>query len=530
MYELAHSPLFAPLHGLIPMIPVLPLLAAVWIALSYTFEGNRGEVGERLTARVALLAGALSLIILLLVDLLALLIGEAPGQIRFGEWLSSGDYHIRISFTLDALGLSMATLVATIALITLRFSVNYLHREAGFQRFFMALCLFMAGMLLIVMAGSAALAFVGWELAGVASYLLIGYALDRPTATTNATRAFVTNRIGDAGFVLALFLALFWIGDLEWPAITDGVTDMSSLSAGLLGSGFLLAALVKSAQVPFSPWISRALEGPTPSSAVFYGSLMVHAGVYLLIRLQPVFEQTPLMMVVILLFGLLTVAYGYLCTLVQTDVKSTLMFSTTAQVGLMFVECGLGLFELAAWHLAIHAIWRAYQFLLSPAHMHLMSRPTRPAPAWLRKRRWLFTATINRFWLDPVSDWLLTHPTQQLARDTQEFDDRVIVPLVGMPARANAISSLAQWQGRKGQPLPSSEGDVGQGMGLVGKLMEGIASMLHWFEEHLVLKGGGEGLINLIERLGSRLLRIEELLAQPRYLLLLIMATFAVIL
>ncbi len=234
---------------------------------------------------------------------------------------------------------------------------------------------------------------------------------------------------------------------------------------------------MKSAQVPFSPWISRALEGPTPSSAVFYGSLMVHAGVYLLIRLQPVFEQTPLMMVVILLFGLLTVAYGYLCTLVQTDVKSTLMFSTTAQVGLMFVECGLGLFELAAWHLAIHAIWRAYQFLLSPAHMHLMSRPTRAAPAWLRKRRWLFTAAINRFWLDPVSDWLLTHPTQQLARDNpgvRRPGDRTTGRHAG-PCQCDQLPG--PMAGAQGPTATLQRGRCGhKAWGWSGKLMEGIAS------------------------------------------------------
>ncbi len=529
MPEFSHSVWYVPLFALIPMIPLLPLLAAGWIGLSYVYEGNRGEPGEKITARVALGAGLLSLVCLLLVDLYALLTGHVPGQVQIMEWLNSGDYQINISFTLDALGLSMATLVAVISLITLRFSVNYLHREAGFQRFFMTLCLFMSAMLLIVMSGSAVMAFIGWELAGVSSYLLIGYSLDRPTATNNATRAFVTNRIGDAGFILAIFLALTWIGDVEWPGILSGVSGMSTLTAGLLAFGFLLAALVKSAQVPFSPWIARALEGPTPSSAVFYGSLMVHAGVFLVIRLQPVFEQTPLMMIFLVIFGLTTALYGYLTGLVQTDVKSMLIFSTIAQVGLMFLECGLGLFDLAAWHLAAHAIWRAYQFLSSPAHMHLMSHPTRPVPAWLGRRRWLYTAAVNRFWLGSIGDWLLTRPTKKLAQDAQNFDDRVIIPLVGLPTQADAISSLAQWEQHKGGQRPLAEGDIGLGHGLAGKLMEGIASLLHWFEEHLVLKGGGEGLINTIQRVGGQLQKIEVLLSQPRYLLLLIMATFAVI-
>ncbi|MGD8932011.1 MAG: proton-conducting transporter membrane subunit, partial [Chromatiales bacterium] len=498
--------------------------------LTYLFANNRGEAGERQTAEIALAAGLLTLLLILLVDLQSLRQGAAPGQLRVGEWLSSGQLSIQLSFTLDSLGLVMTTLVAAIALATLRFSVNYLHRESGFQRFFMILSLFTSAMLLIVMGGNPALVFIGWELAGVSSYLLIGYAVERNTAANNATRAFVTNRIGDAGFVLGLFMAFAWVGNLEWPVLLASATALPTLASGLLGLGFLLAALAKSALVPFSPWIARSLEGPTPSSAVFYGSLMVHAGVYLVIRLQPVYEQVPLLMVLLVMFGLLTALYGYLVGLVQTDVKSTLMFSTTAQVGLMFVECGLGLFALATSHLVLHAIWRAYQFLSAPGHMHLMSRPTRPVPTWLAKRNWLYSAALNRFWLDLLGDWLLTRPTRALARETQSFDEQVIVPLVGLPAQTNAVTSLAEWEAQKRGFSRLAEGDVGQGVGIAGRLMETVARLLHWFEEHLVLKGGGEGLANLIQRIGGQLVKVEELLSHPRYLWLFIMLTFVVIL
>ncbi|MGD8931379.1 MAG: proton-conducting transporter membrane subunit, partial [Chromatiales bacterium] len=326
------------LVNLVWLIPLPPLWSAAWIGLTYLFVNNRGETGERQTAEIAQAAGVLSLLLILLVDLQSLWQGAAPGQLRLGEWLESGQLSIQLSFTLDSLGLVMTTLVAAIWLASLRFSVNYMHREAGFQRFFMILSLFEAAMLLIVMGGNPVMVFIGWELAGVSSYLLIGYAVERNTATHNATRAFVTNRIGDAGFVLGLFLAFTWVGNLEWPVLLASAAALPTLASGLLALGFLLAALAKSALVPFSPWIARALEGPTPSSALFYGSLMVHAGVYLVIRLQPVFEQVPLLMALLVLFGLLTALYAYLVSLVQSDVKSMLMFSTTAQVGLMFVE------------------------------------------------------------------------------------------------------------------------------------------------------------------------------------------------
>jgi NADH:ubiquinone oxidoreductase subunit 5 (subunit L)/multisubunit Na+/H+ antiporter MnhA subunit len=520
------------MHNLAWLAPALPLGAGIVIGIGYMTGRNRGETGERFTGRIAIAAAALSLLLLLALDVMALVNG-APGQIRSGTWLQSGEYAIRLSLTLDALGLSMATLVALLSLLTLRFSVNYMHREAGYQRFFMVVSLFMAAMLLIVMAGNALLAFIGWELAGVSSYLLIAYAFDRRTASTNASRAFVTNRIGDAGFLIAIALSLFWVNSVEWPAILGCSTSLEKLNIGLIVAAFLLAALAKSAQLPFTPWITRALEGPTPSSAVFYGALMVHAGVYLVIRLQPLFEQVPVLMMALVLFGGASALYGFFGGLVQTDVKTALVFSTTGQVGLMLLACGLGWFTFATWHLAAHASWRAYQFLSAPALMHLMSRPARPVPRWLAGKRWLYTASLQRFWLDNLADWLLVRPTRSLAQDTQAFDQQVVNRLVGLPGSASAVSSLAQWEEfRHGQTsrVVGDSGDVGRGQGVMGQLMEAVAKQLHWFEEHLVLKGGDEGIFNLIQRLGSGLMNIESLLSEPRYLILLIVVTFIVVL
>ncbi len=520
------------MHELAWLIPLLPLLAAATIGAGYITGLNRGEAGEKQTSRIAVTAATLSLLLTLLMDVYALLEG-VPEQLRLGTWLHSGIYAIELSFTLDALGLSMTTLVTLLSVLTVRFSVNYMHREAGYQRFFMVLCLFMAAMLLIVMAGNALLAFIGWELAGVSSYLLINFAFERTTASINATRAFVTNRIGDAGFIIAIALSLFWIGSVEWPEILAGTMTLEKPQVGLIASAFLLAALVKSAQVPFSPWITRALEGPTPSSAIFYGALMVHAGAYLVIRLGPVFEQVPVLMLALILIGGCTALYGFLVGLVQTDIKSNLIFSTLGQVGLIFLECGLGWFTFAAWHLAAHAVWRAYQFLSAPALMHFMSRPGRPVPRWLARNRWLYTACLQRFWLDNLADWLLVRPTRALARDTQSFDQKIVNRMVGLPGSASAVSSLAQWENIKhGQTsrIVGDSGGIGQARGAMGRLMEAVATLLHWFEEHLVLKGGDEGIFNLIQRLGKGLMKIELLLSEPRYLILLIVITFIVIL
>jgi hypothetical protein len=341
---------------------------------------------------------------------------------------------------------------------------------------------------------------------------------------------FITNRIGDAGFILGIYLVFTWMGSADWDAINAQAGHTNRLGTSLIAIAFLIATLVKSAQVPFSPWISRALEGPTPSSAIFYGALMVHAGVYLLIRLEPVLIHTPIIMNMISIFGVLTALYGWLSGLVQNDVKSSMMFSTTSQVGLMFLWCGLGWFELAGWHMGLHACWRAWQFLHAPSLMHMVSRPARPAPAWLRNNRWLYNAAMQRFWLENMGDAMLTRPASKLANDAQIFEEHVVNPVVGMPAPARAISSMAEWEDQKSGSVDLPEGGVGHGIGMFGKLMEGIAVVLHWFEEHLVLKGGGDALLKSLQYIGRYLTHIDQLLSQPRYLLIMIIVTFIIIL
>lgn len=274
------------------LIPGFPFLAAAWIVIGFIFGWNRGEKGERETAFVAVTANTLSLLGMLALAIYDAIAG-APGHVVLFPWLHSGEYYAFVSFTLDKLSLSFGVVIATITLLVTRFSVNYLHREIGFQRFFIVLSLFSCAMLLIVLSGSALLGFIGWEMAGISSYMLIGYAWHRETAAEGATRAFVTNRFGDTGYLFGMFVAFVWLKSTEWDVLLQRHAEMPGLVVGIMAMGFMLAALVKSAQFPFTAWITRALEGPTPSSAVFYGSVMVHVGIYLLLRIEPLLVQAP---------------------------------------------------------------------------------------------------------------------------------------------------------------------------------------------------------------------------------------------
>lgn len=516
-------------HELLLLIPGLPFFAAFWIVLGFIFGWNRGEKGERETALVAVTANTLSMLAMLALAIYDFTHG-APGHVVLFQWLQSGDYQANVSLMLDTLSLSFGVVMATINLLVVRFAVNYLHREAGFQRFFIVMSLFSCAMLLIVLSGSALLGFIGWEMAGISSYMLITYAWQREVATEGATRAFVTNRFGDTGYLFGMFMAFTWLHSTEWNVLLQPQPELSGLVIGIMAMGFMLAALVKSAQFPFCAWITRALEGPTPSSAVFYGSVMVHAGIYLLLRIEPLLEQVPPLQYLLLLLGSLTILYGWLGVQVQTDIKSSLIFSTQQQTGLMLVEIGLGWYDVAAVHMTLHTLWRAYQFLHSPSFLQQTEwQPAKPAPAWLRKQRWLYAAALQRFWLVPLENALLVRPTQALAVETQHFDSRFIDRLTGTPSHSNMLSTLAEMQAFQQGKL-RLESHVGKGSGLFGKLMQRIAEHCEWLEDRLLLQQGGGNISNQLRQLGVHLDALEELLAQPRYLILLIACTLAVIL
>ncbi|MBF0095908.1 MAG: hypothetical protein HQM04_03545 [Magnetococcales bacterium] len=501
-------------------VSVLPALAALWIGGGRLFGWLDGEKSERHTAWVASLATGLALLLMLFVDLQVLLQGEVPGSIRLATWMESVGFRVLISVTADRLSLSFATLSALLGWLTVRFSIHYLHREVGFHRFFALLSLFIAALLHFVLAGNAVMAFLGWELMGLTSYLLIGYALHRVQAGESATRVIMTNRVGDAGFTVAILLGFAWLGGVEWTELLATSTLLNSWQLGILTAGFLLAAQVKSAQFPFVAWIGRALEGPTPSSAIFYGALMIHAGVYLLLRLEDLLRQSPFLMTVLIILGTLTVLYGVLVGLVQTDVKSGLICATQTQVGLMFLACGLGWFEWAAWHMAAHAGWRAYQWLSAPSYMHLIHAPTPASWRGLHRFPALYTAALARFWLDPLTDQLLLRPTRALATDLQSLEDRLLNPGMGSGPLDQAVLTL---------PLAAAHGTGGEGQGLPTRCLVVLADWAQWLEAR-ILSVGGEGMVRTVDELGVYLARIDQLFSEPRYLVLMIILTFVAIL
>ncbi|SES74214.1 NADH-Ubiquinone oxidoreductase (complex I), chain 5 N-terminus [Nitrosomonas marina] len=507
---------------LVIFIPLLPFVAAAIIGFGHLFNQISGQKGEARSADIAKNAIYLSCVAAIAL-LVADLMGHNEGSLTAVRWLDSGNLEIELNFITSGFSVIVAVLFAIILVIVTRFSTNYIHKESGFHRFFFVLSLFSSSILFLVLSGNAAATFFGWEIAGLCSYLLISFAYDRPVAGINATRVFVTNRIGDTGFILGIALAFYFGDTINWTDLNSAAESMATPTVTIMSLCFVVAAMAKSAQLPFTPWLARAMEGPTPSSAVFYGAVMIHAGIFLIILLRPVIEQAPLTMGLLVVVGLLTAVYSFVVGLTQTDVKSSLCFAISGQLGLMFLECGLGLWELAMWHLCAHAIVRSYQVLTAPSLLHYVhGNPMKPVPETVAKKRWLYIASLQRFWLDPITDRTLVRPVNGLGYDLDRFDKNIIDRAMGDPASSfSAITTLTQLENKTHKNrLEAVHVEFVKGKGIVGKLLEWIANIMNWFEERLVLRGIGMDLVTMGRKLGQAANTFELLILKPRYLVL----------
>ena len=507
---------------LVVFIPLLPFIAAAIIGFGYLFNRIDGVQSERITAVIA--KSTITLSCLLAIALLAAdLMAMNSGIFIVGQWLSSGSLSIKLNFISTGFSVIVAALFSIILAVITHFSMNYIHSEAGFHRFYFVLSLFSSGMLLLILSGNAAGTFIGWEIAGLCSYLLISFAYDRPVAAINATRVFVTNRIGDAGFILGIALSFYFSGTIDWVRLNEISETLATPTVTVISLAFVIAAIAKSAQLPFTPWLARAMEGPTPSSAVFYGAVMIHSGVFLVILLHPLIEKAPLTMALLVVVGLFTAIYSFIVGLTQTDVKSSVCFAISGQLGLMFLECGLGLWELATWHLCAHTIVRCYQVLTAPSFLFYVHRnPMRLITPYIANKRWLYIASLQRFWLDPIADRTLVRPINGLGHDLDRFDKNIIDRAMGAPVSTNyTISSLTQLEKNLDKKAQHEiQVEFVRGSGMVGKLFEWIANIMSWFEDRLVLRGIGMDMVGIGSKLGQAAITFEQFILKPRYLVL----------
>ena len=291
------------------------------------------------------------------------------GDVEFGDWLRLGDFVIPAVLLMDGISVTIMMFCALLTAFIARFSRTYLHKEPGFIRFFTLLCVFATGTQLVALAGALELFFAGWELIGVSSALFIGFFHERDEPVRSSVRAFTTYRLSDAGLLIATVSTFELLGSARFSTLTDAA-QLPAAQSTALALLFILSAMGKSAQLPFSGWLPRAMEGPTPSSALFYGAVSIHAGLFLLLRVWPVLEVSPFARGVGILVGLSTALYAASVVRVHTDAKGALAHATLAQVGLIMAEICLGWTTLALVHLVCHALLRLGQYLKAPNTIH----------------------------------------------------------------------------------------------------------------------------------------------------------------
>jgi len=291
----------------------------------------------------------------------------------FGQWISLGSLHVDFSFVLDQLSLVMLLVVTGVGFLIHVYSVGYMHDDPGYARYFSYLNLFLFFMTTLVLAGNVLLMFVGWEGVGLASYLLIGFWFQKPTAAAAGKKAFIVNRIGDFGFLIGIFLLLANFGTLTFSEIGAKLAVSPALTGGILTViclCLLLGAAGKSAQLPLYVWLPDAMEGPTPVSALIHAATMVTAGVYLIARTHFLFDRAPIALATVAIVGAATAIFAATIALAQNDIKRVLAYSTISQLGYMFLACGVAAYSAAIFHLVTHAFFKALLFLAAGSVIH----------------------------------------------------------------------------------------------------------------------------------------------------------------
>ncbi|HXX18309.1 MAG TPA: proton-conducting transporter membrane subunit [Candidatus Acidoferrum sp.] len=379
--------------------------------------------------------------------------------VAFGNWFAVGDYHFPLVLMADRLSLPFLALAVVLSGLIGQFSATYLHREPGFVRFFLLLHLFAFGSLLAFAAGSFDLLAAGWEIVGITSVLLIGFFQLRAAPVENGLRVFGVYRACDIGLLVGVFAMDHWAGTASFDHGFPALTGARAVIVCLL---LFLAASGKAAQVPFSGWLPRAMEGPTPSSAIFYGAISIHAGAYLLLRAQPLLAHSVLASVFVIFVGVATAIHGTIVGRASADAKTSLAYATLTQVGLVFIEIGFGWKWIAVAHILGNATVRTMQFLRAPSMLHdyhqmhsAIGGDVSPAGRQIeellpeRVQLWLYRWAFDRGHLDTILDRWVIDPLLQVSVYLGKMD-RIGTPWTMTRPRNVAPISLHGPAGQRG--------------------------------------------------------------------------------
>ncbi len=350
------------------LIPALPLLGFVLLLL----VGPR--LGEPNSGRLATLMAASSFGVT--VAMFFALLNREPEEREYVKtlftWIPAGNLTVDFGFLADPLSITMALFVTGIGTLIHLYAIGYMHGDPKFSKFFLYLNLFVFSMLMLVLGSNMLVTFLGWEGVGTCSYFLISFWHTRDSAATAGKKAFVTNRVGDWGFMVAMFFTFQALGNLDYLHLKENAHSLSNTTAAAIALFLFIGAAGKSAQLPLYIWLPDAMEGPTPVSALIHAATMVTAGVFLMTRAASVLHVVPEIGTVIAIVGALTALFAATVAVAQNDIKKVLAYSTISQLGYMFLAVGSGAYVAAIFHMVTHAFFKALMFLGSGSVIHGM--------------------------------------------------------------------------------------------------------------------------------------------------------------
>ena len=439
------------------------LLLAFLVASAISFlaqplaERHLARATEALLGANALAAAALALV---------MVTRQAPIFVELSPWIQTSHGLLVPTLRLDLGGALMLALFMGILGLVGRFSSSYLHREPGHDRFFALLWLFAAGVCLIILAARADLMMVGWELVGLTSALLIGFFRDRRAPMQAGLRAWTVYRACDAALILAIVGMHHEASSVDWQTLARSAPAWSPGHQALWGGLLIVGAMGKSAQAPLSGWLPRAMEGPTPSSALFYGAISVHLGAYLLLLARPILATQPGLLWAVGLIGATTALSGGLIAPTRPDVKTAQAWATSAQVGVLWIEIALGWTTLAWVHMASHALWRGALLLRAPgalrawqarhdalhawrqaqalATKEAAQHTAQDATRWRQLQHTLYAWAISHMHMDALLERVIVGPTLALSGALSALDERLSLALDGPPRRDRQVA-ITPW-------------------------------------------------------------------------------------
>ena len=351
---------------ILALIPILPLIGFLFVAL------NVKKLSQGVASIIACGSVFISFVLSVIIFVLLLSEGRSAINVLLFQWINTDSFHASFSLVVDPLSSIMLLIITGVGFLIHVYSIGYMKVDAGFNKFFSYLNLFVFFMLLLVLGDNYLVMFIGWEGVGLCSFLLIGFWFKNPEYNRAANKAFIMNRIGDLGLLLGVILIFTHFGTINFQEVFAQAGSINASIISWITILLFVGAMGKSAQLPLYTWLPDAMAGPTPVSALIHAATMVTAGVYMVARNNILYAMAPAAMMLVLAVGLLTALFAASIALTQNDIKKVLAYSTISQLGLMFAALGAGAFSSGIFHMATHAFFKALLFLAAGSVIHAM--------------------------------------------------------------------------------------------------------------------------------------------------------------